>query len=97
MLPPLHDDVMDGPVLKEETRPLSTRKRSNIEENIKRNSVVDGSMSLSDFDALPEYEAVQQPAEVFWDKKTVVFVSWYWPSCVLTGAALGVLVAGLMS
>ena len=73
------------------------KRRSSIRENMRRNSQVDDSPRLDVHDTVEDaiVKAPVDAEEPFWDRGSIVFVSWYWPFCVVTGLTLGYLIYSL--
>jgi hypothetical protein len=69
---------------------------------LKKSSTIKPSLKVpkAAADMESEVEPITSPLfeedDVFWDSKTIIFVSWYWPLCILIGACLGVLLAVLL-
>jgi len=83
----------------EKSAPLSKR-RSSIKDNIERSVMVDSkwdhsSTLLDDDDFFNPASSLRllndEIKEPFWDKRTVIFASWYWPSCIASGIMIGFL------
>ncbi len=71
----------------------SPRRKSRIKRNL--NSVTDATPPVLTEILEPETKTSSPTEEdVFWDRKSIVFVSWYWPSCIVVGALLGAILAG---
>lgn len=102
----LPEDVMDlDSPAGESAPPKPSRRRNSIQENLRRNALVDSTVEP----VTPHVSEKKKPsrivsdlpvsptAEPFWDRKSIVFVSWYWPSCILVGIALGFTLADLVT
>lgn len=86
----------------ESALPKPRRARRSIQENVRRNALVQESARTKQVveEKTPHPiadEPVPPTPEPFWDKQSIVFVSWYWPSCILVGIALGFTLADLVT
>lgn len=83
-------EELDGPIVRQplQVRRRPTRQRITIAERLEKNKVVVESPRITSTEVVLPIEA-KQP---FWDKRSVVFVSWYWPTCVVIGLALGLFI-----
>lgn len=100
------DDVQLDSPSGESIPPQPSRRRSSIKENLRRNALVEVADEKSVQPVTerkipaPVAAPLQAPAafeEPFWERKSVVFVSWYWPSCILVGIGLGFSLADLVT
>lgn len=91
LLPELDVDDVAGSANEPAASPR--RKRTSIRENVRKNTVVADTarVEIPARAAPTPHDPPQHQDEPFWDRKSVVFVSWYWPACILSGIAIGYL------
>lgn len=89
----LPDDIEVPDILTDVPASRSPLKKSSA---IKPSPKVPKAAAVIESEVEPITSPLFEEDDAFWDSKTIIFVSWYWPLCILIGACFGVLIADLL-